>query len=250
MPLHMPHIGKHKHDHHHRASHPEPESYIPTSASRSGTGTAPSSPGSPSITLPPTSPRDTNGGSTSHPAARRTSTMTSSTSSSSNAPPSILKKIDSASTSDYTNSSSSASAFLSKRFSNLGLNRTDTISSYQSDDDRDDASSPSTPATSVSSLSNQCPLPATLTAGQRFPFFMMTLSSTSTLSFIALPLAMRPIVLDAVTRAWKRGLAKTSQVEYQPELMKRHKDKGCEGGVWEITLKDNAWMPESKDKVS
>jgi hypothetical protein len=78
----------------------------------------------------------------------------------------------------------------------------------------------------------------------------MTLSSTSTLSFIALPVSMRPAVLDAVTRAWRRGVSKTGQVEYAPELMKKHKEKGCDGGVWEVTLKGDCWVPGSADKVS
>lgn len=32
--------------------------------------------------------------------------------------------------------------------------------------------------------------------------------------------------------------------------MRRHKEKGCEGGVWEITLRGEAWVPSSSEKVS
>ena len=41
-----------------------------------------------------------------------------------------------------------------------------------------------------------------------------------------------------------------AQVKYRKELMDKHKQKGCEGGVWEVTMKDNCWMPSSQDKVS
>ncbi|ODN84131.1 hypothetical protein L202_00140 [Cryptococcus amylolentus CBS 6039] len=156
-------------------------------------------------------------------------------------------------------SGGSALASLHKRMSSLTFNRTDTIEtmfSLDGDTDRDenprrdstDPSSPSTAATSVSSLSQFCPLPDT--QGKGFPFFMMTLSSVSTLSFVALPPLLRTIVLDAVNRAWKRGVSKIQEVDYQPELMRRHKEKGCEGGVWEVTFRGEAWMPTSSEKVS
>lgn len=61
---------------------------------------------------------------------------------------------------------------------------------------------------------------------------------------------MRPLVLDAINRAWKRGIKSTNSVEYAPELMQWHKKKGCDGGVWEVTMKDNCWMPRSEDKVA
>lgn len=61
---------------------------------------------------------------------------------------------------------------------------------------------------------------------------------------------MRPLVLDAINRAWKRGIKSTNSVEYAPELMQWHKKKGCDGGVWEVTMKDNCWMPKSEDKVA
>jgi hypothetical protein len=77
----------------------------------------------------------------------------------------------------------------------------------------------------------------------------MTLSSTSTLSFIALPTHMRTSVLGAVQQAWKAGIGKTGQVEYAPELMKKHKEKGCDGGVWEVTMKGDAWSPSSSERV-
>jgi hypothetical protein len=110
-------------------------------------------------------------------------------------------------------------------------------------------SSPSTPATSVSSLGAQCPLPAS-SATERFPFFVLALSSTSTLSFLALPTAMRPGVVEALNRAWKKGISKMGEVAYREELMKKHKEKGCDGAVWEVTLKGDAWNPSSQDKVS
>lgn len=107
----------------------------------------------------------------------------------------------------------------------------------------------STPGTSASSTVGMCPLPES-SETNRFPFFSMTLSSTSTLSFIALPVNMRPMVLDAINRAWKRGIKSTNSVEYAPELMQWHKKKGCDGGVWEVTMKENCWMPRSEDKVA
>ncbi|TYJ54959.1 hypothetical protein B9479_004371 [Cryptococcus floricola] len=155
-------------------------------------------------------------------------------------------------------SGGSALASLHKRMGSLTFNRTDTIEtmfSLDGDTDRDEnprdstePSSPSTAATSVSSLSQFCPLPDT--QGKDFPFFMMTLSSVSTLSFVALPPLLRTIVLDAVNRAWKRGVSKIQEVDYQPELMRRHKEKGCEGGVWEVTFRGEAWMPTSSEQVS
>jgi len=170
----------------------------------------------------------------------------SSTTSSDSTPPSILKK-----TSTSGSDSASGSAYLTKRMSGLStFDRTDTISSTQdSDDERESFSSRSTPGTSVSSLSQQCPLPSS-SAKNKFPFFVMTLSSTSTVSFLALPLAMRPAVLDAINRAWPKGISKLAQVDYRKDLMDKHKEKGCDGGVWEVTMKDNCWMPASQDKVS
>jgi hypothetical protein len=131
------------------------------------------------------------------------------------------------------------------------MNRTDTIDSTLSDSASDyprSGTASNTPGTSTSSLS-QCPLP-TSTPYSRFPYFMLTLSSTSTLSFIALPLHLRTAVIDAVNAAWKRGISKMGQVEYKPELMRKHKEAGCEGAVWEITLKGDAWMPKSEERVS
>ncbi|EIW72911.1 hypothetical protein TREMEDRAFT_15744, partial [Tremella mesenterica DSM 1558] len=144
--------------------------------------------------------------------------------------------------------SSPDSPYIQKRFSGMNLDRTETIDSRSSMDEDNGNNTSSTPATSVSSLGS-CPLPSS-SAGQKFPFFVMTLSATSTLSFLALPLSMRPLVLDSIHKAWKKGILKNQQVEYQPELMKRHKDKGCEGGVWEVTMKDNAWLPKTEDKVA
>lgn len=135
--------------------------------------------------------------------------------------------------------------------SSMTFDRSETIDSFLLDNDGDnnEASSPHTPATSVSSLQGYCPLP-TGAGTQKFPFFMMTISSVSALSFVALPLALRTVVLDAVNRAWKKGISKIQEIDYQPELMRRHKEKGCEGGVWEITFRGEAWVPSSSEKVS
>ncbi|WWC60488.1 uncharacterized protein I303_103061 [Kwoniella dejecticola CBS 10117] len=191
---------------------------------------------------------------------------------------SILKNPTSPSISgsEYTTTSGSGSAFLAgrgdgnasgihKRMSSLAFDRTDTIESINTlDDDIDDFestsnggrsgtgtnSNPSTPATSVSSFNNQhCPLPNNGTT-TKFPFFMMTLSSVSTLSFIALPIPMRTIVIEAINGAWKRGISKIQEVDYQPELMRKHREKGCDSGVWEVTMKGEAWMPTSSEQVS
>ncbi|WVO13386.1 hypothetical protein L204_101001 [Cryptococcus depauperatus] len=157
--------------------------------------------------------------------------------------------------SEHTGNSTNGSALtqMHKRLSNLTLDRSDTIESLALDTDTDKehnngSCSPSTPGTSASSIPQYCPLPST--ASQRFPFFMMTLSSISTLSFIALPLRLRSNVLDAVNRAWKKGVGKIREVEYQNELMKRHKERGCEGGVWEVTLRGEAWVPSNSEQVS
>ena len=229
MPLHLPHLGHKRHGSHSQTEKPSPESFVPTSP-RSPTSRAP---------LPP------HRGST-------TSSTYSDASSNAGAPASILRKTTTTSSTSDSGSSTSASAYLSKRLTgSLAFDREDTISSLpESDEERDrDADGASTPATSVSSFGGQCPLPSS-NAVQKFPFFTMTLSSSSTLSFIALPVAMRPAVLDAVTRAWRRGVSKTGQVDYAPELMKKHKEKGCDGGVWEVTLKGDCWVPGSADKVS
>ncbi|WVO19716.1 uncharacterized protein IAS62_001006 [Cryptococcus decagattii] len=156
------------------------------------------------------------------------------------------------STSPSFGASSGTFASLHKRISSMTFDRSDTVDSFLLDNDNNDnndSQSPHTPSTSVSSLQGYCPLP-TGAGSQKFPFFMVTISSVSALSFIALPLALRSVVLDAVNRAWKRGVSKIQEVEYQPELMRRHKEKGCEGGVWEITLRGEAWVPSSSEKVS
>ncbi|KAK8865710.1 hypothetical protein IAR55_000855 [Kwoniella newhampshirensis] len=288
MPLHFPHLGHH-HDHDKKRTSsslkdkvetpafialPEDGRRSSTSSTPSGTGArTPSMLPSPSMT-----PRRTSF-QTNAPTPHRTFSSSSNASASqsqghSNASQihGILRHSDSnaptspsVSGSEYTTFSGSGSGGpLHKRMSSLAFDRTDTIEStrsfssfddhdhYHSDRERenDHASSPSTPATSVSSFSNtHCPLPAS-NASQRFPFFMMTISSMSTLSFIALPLGMRPIVIDAINRAWKKGISKIQEVEYQPELMKKHQEKGCEGGVWEVTMKGEAWMPTSSEQVS
>lgn len=220
MPLRLPSL----HSHRRTGSNSEPQ----LEAFRVTSPLSPSSPTSPSQ----------HGSATSPPA-----TDTS-------APPSILRRGPQSSVSSDNGSthSGSVSASLSKRLSALAFDRTDTVSSLP-ESDGEDGYSRSTPGTSISSSSNQCPLPSSSLTHQ-LPFFSMTLSSTSTLSFIALPPAMRPTVLDAITRAWRRGVGKVNQVEYKPELMRRHKEKGCEGGVWEVSLKGDCWVPQSQDKVS
>ncbi|OWZ55560.1 hypothetical protein C349_01762 [Cryptococcus neoformans var. grubii Br795] len=152
------------------------------------------------------------------------------------------------STSPSFGASSGTFSSLHKRMSSMTFDRSETIDSFLLDNNGDNNES-STPATSVSSLQGYCPLP-TGAGTQKFPFFMMTISSVSALSFVALPLALRTVVLDAVNRAWKKGISKIQEVDYQPELMRRHKEKGCEGGVWEITLRGEAWVPSSSEKVS
>ncbi|ORX35441.1 hypothetical protein BD324DRAFT_582319 [Kockovaella imperatae] len=242
MPLHLPHLGHHRSNSHSNAEKSAPESFIPQRA-----------------TSPRLQPRD--GPLTPHRTATTASTVSTNTNSSSDQsqqPSSILRKGPTTQSSILTtssidtsgagsSSSTSGSAYVTKKMNSLAFDRTDTISSTIESDEEDDGGA-STPATSVSSFAAQCPLPAS-SASQKFPFFVLTLSSTSTLSFIALPLAMRPIVLDAVQRAWKKGIQRSGNVDYAPELMKKHKDKGCEGGVWEVTLKGSCWMPTSQEKV-
>ena len=227
MPLHLPHLGHHRSNSHSSDKTPPPDSFVTPRSPRTTTREIP------------------------HRSGTQTSAMsTNTTSSDSTAPPSILRKVPTSHSSqssqaDMTGSSTSGSAYVTKKMNSLAFDRTDTISSTIDSDDEDVAS---TPATSVSSFSAQCPLPPS-SATQKFPFFVLTLSSTSTLSFMALPVDMRPMVLDAVNRAWKKGIQKTGNVDYAPELMKRHQDKGCDGGVWEVTLKGTCWMPTSQEKV-
>lgn len=79
----------------------------------------------------------------------------------------------------------------------------------------------------------------------------MTLSSTATLSFIAMPVIMRPAVLESINKAWKRGISKITEIDYAPEAVKRAREEGrCDGGVWEVSMKDTPWLPSSHDKVS
>ncbi|WVR05686.1 hypothetical protein IAU60_002709 [Kwoniella sp. DSM 27419] len=257
MPFHLPHLGHHSHDKHKAKSgsslddHP---AYAPvTQDRRKSSGISehkshPQSPTSPVLGLRTTTSPDV------EPQRPELGQERSSSTSGSQLQ-GILKsaRSPSVSNSEYTNSSGTGSAFanMHKRMSSLAFDRSDTIDSVSTmdDDRRHNVSSPSTPGTSVSSFSAHCPLPTTA-PDQRFPFFMMTLSSVSTLSFIALPPPMRTIVLDAINRAWKKGTSKIAQVDYQAELMRRHKDKGCDGGVWEVTMKGEAWMPTSSEQVS
>ncbi|BEI87061.1 hypothetical protein CcaverHIS002_0704070 [Cutaneotrichosporon cavernicola] len=155
-------------------------------------------------------------------------------------PASILK----ASTPSVSSGSTSTS-FSKKRLSlsdirNLSINRTETTDSRWSADENSNSSS---------SSNDMCPLPES-SMKSPFPFFSVSLSGTSTLSFIAMPVVIRPAVIAAVQRAWKHGIRTMDSVDYAPELMEFHRSKGCEGGVWEITLKGDAWNPSSGDKVA
>ncbi|WWC87971.1 uncharacterized protein L201_002873 [Kwoniella dendrophila CBS 6074] len=167
------------------------------------------------------------------------------------------------STSDGNSQSSGMFSGIHKRMSSLAFDRTDTIdsmsntNSYSNFDDQHSQSPSSTPGTSVSSFNQlHCPLPGSEDDGSeesyknKFPFFMMSISSTSTLSFIALPISLRTKVIDSINDSWKKGISSIKEVEYQPELMKKHREKGCNSGVWEVNLKSQAWMPTSSDQVS
>ena len=216
MPLHLPRL----HQRTNSSTESGPDAYVPSSSSRRGPEHRDSVMSSSGLS------------------------SKSSASDSASQPQSILRRPISSSK-DSTPTSPNA---ISKRLStSLNFDRTDTAS--PAFPDSDDEYQNSTPATSVSSLGAQCPLPSSNSA-HRFPFFTLSLSSSSTLSFIALPLFLRPVVLDAVQRAWRRGVSKVTQVEYNSELMKKHKDKGCEGGVWEVTLKGDVWMPSGSEKVA
>jgi hypothetical protein len=133
---------------------------------------------------------------------------------------------------------------LSQKLSKIvTLPRSDTTATSSTDTDH-------TPATSISESDQICPLPRSA-PGHRFPFFTMTLSSTGTLSFIAMPVIMRPAVLESVNKAWKRGISKITEIDYAPEAVKKAREEGrCDGGVWEISMKDTPWLPSSQDKVS
>ncbi|WWC68461.1 uncharacterized protein I206_102389 [Kwoniella pini CBS 10737] len=166
------------------------------------------------------------------------------------------------------NSNSNSNSFLNginKKMSSLTFDRTDTIESINDFNENEinrissnpnSNSNHSTPATSVSSFNHNnnqnCPLYDNTydEITNKFPFFMMTISSISTLSFIALPLNLRNIVIETINNCWKKGINKIQEIDYQPELMKKHKEKGCDSGVWEITMKGQAWMPTSSEQVS
>ncbi|GMK60010.1 hypothetical protein CspeluHIS016_0902270 [Cutaneotrichosporon spelunceum] len=143
-------------------------------------------------------------------------------------------------------SGSTSTSFSKKRLSigdirNLSINRSETTDSrWSADEDT---------STSSNSSGEMCPLPES-TKKAPFPFFSLTLSGTATLSFIALPASVRPAVISAVQRAWRHGIRTMDSVDYAPELMDFHRRKGCDGGVWEITLKGDAWNPPSADKVA
>jgi hypothetical protein len=68
-----------------------------------------------------------------------------------------------------------------------------------------------------------------------------------------MPVSMRPSVLEAINQAWKRGsgIAKITEIDYAPEAVRRAREEGrCDGGVWEVVLKDTPWSPASADRVS
>lgn len=242
MPIHFPGLGhKDKHKDEHRDKDDIRADHVP------------------STSVPPPSV----------PHRQSTQSSTSSTN-----PPSILRRPDpsvhsdpsSPATSDYgqtahttttggTGTGSGSISSLSQRMSKgLSVNRSETTDSRTSTTSSNHHSS-STPPTSLStdSLPDQnCPLPRS-EAGARFPFFTMTLSSTGTLSFIALPVVMRPGVIDAVNRAWKKGsgISKITEIDYAPEAVRRAREEGrCDGGVWEVMMKDMPWSPTSADRVS
>ncbi|BEJ18091.1 hypothetical protein CspHIS471_0703680 [Cutaneotrichosporon sp. HIS471] len=155
-------------------------------------------------------------------------------------PPSILKAHT-----PSVSSGSTSTSFNKKRLSlsdirSLSINRTETTDSRWSADENSNSSR---------SSNDMCPLPES-TKKSPFPFFSVSLSGTATLSFIAMPAGIRPAVIAAVQRAWKHGIRTMDSVDYAPELMEFHRRKGCEGGVWEITLKGDAWNPSSADKVA
>lgn len=177
-------------------------------------------------------------------------------------PTSILRGHTPSLASEMSGSTSSGSAFhrnprqrlsigdMPDKLSSLsfgnGMPRSDTVDSRWSIGDEPLSPGPSNSAgispilsptsSSNTSMTGMCPLPES-TASHRFPFFTMTISHGATLSFIALPSAYRPAVIEGVQRAWKHGIKSMDSVDYAPELMKFHKSKGCDGGVWELTLK-------------
>jgi hypothetical protein len=68
-----------------------------------------------------------------------------------------------------------------------------------------------------------------------------------------MPVSMRPGVLEAVNQAWKKGagIGKITEIDYAPEAVRKAREEGrCDGGVWEVGLKDTPWAPASADRVS
>ncbi|WVW80366.1 hypothetical protein I302_102346 [Kwoniella bestiolae CBS 10118] len=276
MPFHLPSLKKDKEKDDKRKSQiipeeeqPDKSAFIPTTPSDSRrkslnlerTASIPNPPSAGSRSPTPLSPKFT-AADIPRPVQHRHSSSTSGTGTLQG----ILKNTStnptspSISGSEYTSTSGTGSAFfgmggMHKRMSSLAFDRTDTIESlspsvYDEDGDAPTSGSNggSTPGTSVSSFNTHCPLPSEGT--KEFPFFMMTLSSVSTLSFIALPFHLRPVVIDVLNSTWKRGISKIQEVDYQQELMRKHREKGCDTGVWEVTLKGEAWMPTSSEQVS
>lgn len=190
-------------------------------------------------------------------------------------PTSILKPHAPSLSSDMTGGSSSGSAWggSSKQRARLslgdtsslhlsssnGMPRSDTVDSRWSVGEYGDeplSPGPSNSAgispilsptsSSNNSMTGMCPLPES-TVTNRFPFFSMTISHNATLSFIALPVQVRPAVISGVQRAWRHGIKSMDSVDYAPELMKFHKSKGCDGGVWELTLKVSSAAAEDRE---
>jgi hypothetical protein len=197
------------------------------------------------------------------------STAQSSGVSQESAPPSILRKTsDSADSTaikhvDTTNSTWSSSSFspspgLLKRLSTLSSTGESASGSRDSDGRQ---SQDMTPDTSVSSLEShvradcspavqmlmtwkQCSLPTSS------PFLLLTLSSTSTLQFLLLPVAVRPHIIAAVQKAWPKGIEKSGEVSYDSEMSRKARERGVDGGIWELQTRGMCWAPGSGEKVA
>jgi len=226
MPLHFPHLG-HKDKEKDRASQASSDSSVPPP--------------------PPVT----------HRQSTQSSTSTATSTSNSGPPSSILKKSTHSTTPSRSNTLDSRTSTIDSLSQNLSQSHISSDSNSNSRHYRTNSSSTGsklTPATSVTSLdaTTTCPLPQSA-PGARFPFFTMTLSSLGTLSFIAMPVSMRSSVLEAINQAWKRGggISKINEIDYAPEAVRRAREEGrCDGGVWEVGLKDTPWSPASADRVS
>lgn len=79
---------------------------------------------------------------------------------------------------------------------------------------------------------------------------MLTLSSTATLQFLALPLAVRPHIIATIQKAWPKGIDKSGEIVYDAEMMRKAKERGVEGGVWEVQTRGMCWAPDKGEKVA